>query len=283
MSMLASPSATALRGRWLLHARAAWFIIATLALGLFVASIPSYVFYVLELGQGDWMESPVDAPAALVFALNLLGVLASIMAVLVCLSLAVVLFRRRSDDWMVIFISSYLLVYGTVLAGPLERAEVFYPGWPSLAIDVFQPLFFTTPTIALFVLFPDGGFVPRWTWWLILFSIPLSMATIYQPPAYSWALVGIIMIGAVYAQIYRYRHVSTSTERQQTKWVLFGILLWLLLMGILSVPYSIELSLPSGSPLPWWTLVTSAGWNLTLTIVPLSLSIAILRYRLYDI
>jgi hypothetical protein len=163
MSMLASPSATALRGRWLLHARAAWFIIATLALGLFVASIPSYVFYVLELGQGDWMGSPVDASAALVFALNLLGVLASIMAVLVCLSLAVVLFRRRSDDWMVIFISSYLLVYGTVLAGPLERAEVFYPGWPSLAIDVFQPLFFTTPTIALFVLFPDGGFVPRWT------------------------------------------------------------------------------------------------------------------------
>ena len=109
------------------------------------------------------------------------------------------------------------------------------------------------------------------------------MATIYQPPAYSWALVGIIMIGAVYAQIYRYRHVSTSTERQQTNWVLLGLLLWLLLMGILSVPYSIELSLPSGSPLPWWTLVTSAGWNLTLTIVPLSLSIAILRYRLYDI
>jgi hypothetical protein len=163
MSMLASPSATALRGRWLLHARAAWFIIATLALGPFVASIPSYVFYVLELGQGDWMGSPVDASAALVFALNLLGVLASIMAVLVCLSLAVVLFRRRSDDWMVIFISSYLLVYGTVLASPLQREEVFYPGWPSLAIDVFQPLFFTTPTIALFVLFPDGGFVPRWT------------------------------------------------------------------------------------------------------------------------
>jgi ABC-type phosphate transport system permease subunit len=108
MSTLAPPSATTLRGRWLL-ARAAWFTIATLALGLCVASIPSYVFHVLELGQGDWMGSPVDAPAALVFALNLLGVLASITAVLVCLSLAVVLFRRRSDDWMVMFISSYLL------------------------------------------------------------------------------------------------------------------------------------------------------------------------------
>ncbi len=283
MRTRASTTATTLRGRWLLLARAAWVIIATLTLGLFVASIPGYVFYVLELGQADWMGTPVDAPATLVFALNLLGVLASISAVLVCLSLAVVLFRRRSDDWMVMFISSYLLLYGTIMAGPLEWAEAFYPGWPSLAIDVVQPLFFTTPTIALFVLFPDGRFVPPWTRWLILVSIPLSVAMLYLPPSYSWALVGMIVLGAIYAQIYRYRHVSTPTERQQTKWVLFGFLLWLLLMGILGVPYSIEMSLPSGSPLPWWTLVTSAAWWVTLTIVPLSLTISILRYRLYDL
>jgi hypothetical protein len=93
----------------------------------------------------------------------------------------------------------------------------------------------------------------------------------------------VIVVGAVYAQIYRYRYVSTPTERQQTKWVLFGILLWLVLMALLSVPYSIELSLPPGSPLPWWTLVGSTGWSLTLTIVPLALSIAVLRYRLYEI
>src|SRR5215211_1237978 len=283
MGTRASMSATTLRGRSLLLARAAWFIIAALALGLSVASIPSYVFYVLELGQADWTGSAVAAPAALVFALNLLGVLASVTAVLVCLILAVVLIWRRSDDWMVTFISSYLLVYGTVLAGPLERAEAFYPGWPPLAVDVLQPLFFTTPTIALFVLFPAGRFVPRWTRWLILTSIPLGVAMIYRPPAYVWALVGMIVIGAIYPQIYRYRYVSTPPERQQTKWVLFGILLWLVLMASLSVPYDIELSLPAGSPLPWWTLLGSAGWNLTLTIVPLSLSLAVLRYRLYDI
>jgi hypothetical protein len=270
MSMLASPSATTLGGRWLLLARATWVSVVTLAPALFVASIPSYVFYLLTLGQA-------------VFTLNLLGVLASVTAVLVCLSLAVVLFWRRSDDWMVMFISSYLLVYGTVLAGPLERAELFYPGWPSFAVDMVQPFFFTTPTIALFVLFPDGGFVPRWTRWLILISLPSSVAMIYQPPAYSWGLVGVVVIGAVYAQIYRYRYVSTPTGRQQTKWVLFGILLWVLLMGMLSVPYSLELSLPAGRPLPWWTLITSAVWWLALVIVPLSLSIAVLRYRLYDI
>jgi hypothetical protein len=184
---------------------------------------------------------------------------------------------------MVMFISSYLLLYGTVVAGPLERAEAFYSGWPSLAIDVFRSPFFATPTIALFVLFPDGRFVPRWTRWLILISIPVSVATLYLPLYYAEALLGMIVIGAMYAQIYRYRHVSTQTERQQTKWVLFGILLWLLLIALLSVPYSFELNLPPGSPLPWWALVSSTGWWLTLAIVPLSLTIAVLRYRLYDI
>jgi len=283
MSTHASPSATILRGRWLLLARAAWVVIAVLALGIFIASIPGYVSNVLTLGQADWMGAPVEAPAGVVFVLDLVSVLASIAVALLCLTLAAVLFWRKSDDWMVMFISSYLLLYGTVMAGPLERAEAFYSGWPSLAIDVFRSPFFATPTIALFVLFPDGRFVPRWTRWLILISIPVSVATLYLPLYYAAALLGTIVIGAMYAQIYRYRNVSTPTERQQTKWVLFGILLWLLLIALLSVPYSIELNLPPGSPLPWWALVSSTGWWLTLAIVPLSLTIAVLRHRLYDI
>ena len=275
-----SRPATTLRGRWLLIARAAWIIIAALALGLFVASIPAYVF---TLGQAAWFGAPVEAAAAVVFVLDLLGALASVTAALVCLTLASVLFWRRSDDWMVIFISSYLLVYGTVMAGPLERAEAFYPGWPTLALDVLQPLFLTVPTVALFVLFPDGRFVPRWTRWLILFSIPLTVTSLYLPVSYSSAILSMLVLGASYTQIYRYRYVSTPPERQQTKWVVFGILLWLLLMGILSVPYSIQLNLPPGSPLPWWSLVGSIGWWLTLAILPLALSIAVLRYRLYEI
>jgi hypothetical protein len=282
MSNSVSPSATTLRGRALLFARAAWVLLAVLALGIFIASIPNYVFNVLNLGQAGWMRA-IEAPTGVIFVLDLVGVLASITAALVCLTLASVLFWRRSDDWMVIFISSYLLIYGTVMAGPLERAEDFYPWWPSLAEDVFQSLFFTMPTVALFVLFPDGRFVPPWTRWLLVLSIPVAVAIFYVPPSYSAALLGMIVVGGMYSQIYRYRHVSTPPERQQTKWVLFGILLWLVLLGMLFVPYIIELNLPAGSPLPWWTLVSSTGWWLTLTIVPLALSIAVLRYRLYEI
>jgi hypothetical protein len=279
MSTRSLKSATILRGRWLLLARAAWIVIATLALGLFVASVPAYV---LTFGKAAWFGGPVEAPAGLVFVFDLIGVLVSVTAALVCLGLAAVLFLRKSDDWMITFISSYLLVYGTVMAGPLERAEAFYPGWPPLAVDVFQPLLLTTPTIALFVLFPDGRFVPSWTRWLVLFSIALTVAVLYLPP-YGWALLGMIVLGTMYAQIYRYRYVSTPTERQQTKWVVFGILLWLVLMMLLGIPYGFRLTMPPGSPIPWWALAGNTGWWLTLAIVPLSLSIAVLRYRLYDI
>src|SRR5215217_7938975 len=214
MTPQAAPPATTLRGRWLLLARATWVVVAALALGLFVASIPAYVFNVLELGQAERTGAPVEAPAALVLVFDLLSVLASVTVVLVCLTLAGVLFWRRSGNWMVIFTSSYLLLYGTIMAGPLE--------W---AVDFFQPLFLTTPTVALIALFPDGRLVPRWTRWLILLSI-LLVATILYLPLYVWGvLMLLIVLGAIYAQVYRYRHVSTPTERQQTKWVMFGFLL----------------------------------------------------------
>src|SRR5215217_6189695 len=239
MRIATSPPATTLRGRWLLLARAAWVTIATLALTLFIASIPGYVFDVLELGQAERTGAPVGVPAALIFALELLGVLASVTAASVCLTLASVLFLRRSNDWMVVFVSSYLLLYGTVMAGPLGWAEDFYPAWPSLAVDVLQPLLLTTPTVALIALFPDGRFVPRWTRWLIVSSIALVAAIFYLPLAYWGVFMVAILLSAICAQVYRYRRVSTPTERQQTKWVLFGFLLsWLLIM-VLGVPYTI--------------------------------------------
>jgi hypothetical protein len=137
--------------------------------------------------------------------------------------------------------------------------------------------------VALIALFPDGRLVPRWTRWLILLSILLVVANLTLPLVY-WGILMVLMVtGAIYAQAYRYRHVSTPTGRQQTKWVVFGFVSWWTLILILGVPYTIESSLPPGSPLPWWALLSSAGWWLTLAIVPLSLTLSILRYRLYDI
>jgi hypothetical protein len=128
---------------------------------------------------------------------------------------------------------------------------------------------------------------------LLLFAIP-STLLLFIP--YQWWIhptnwlawpAGIYFVltvaAALYAQIYRYRHVSSPTEREQTKWAVSGLVLWILVLMVESVPFGMSLSLPPNAALPWWVPVMSLLWWLSLDIVPLTLTVALLRYRLFDI
>jgi hypothetical protein len=81
-----------------------------------------------------------------------------------------------------------------------------------------------------FLIFPSGRFVPRWSRWCAL-AAAAGIAAVTAPavargqPAPDAAQpisLGLLLLGAG-AQICRYRRVSTLTERQQTKWVVFGV------------------------------------------------------------
>jgi hypothetical protein len=91
------------------------------------------------------------------------------------------------------------------------------------------------------------------------------------------AIIGCIAIGS---QLYRYRHVSTPVERQQTKWVVFGLVSAEVGVLIFEVPIA-------GSPLdqfgPLYALAIHAGLYGSLLLIPLSIGVAILRYRLWDV
>jgi hypothetical protein len=80
------------------------------------------------------------------------------------------------------------------------------------------------------------------------------------------------------AQVYRYRRVSGPVERQQAKWVMFilGSFVAVVAMGIL-IP-SLFLDLPG----VWFAAVLLACVPLAIAF-PISIAIAILRYRLYEI
>lgn len=276
---------------WLRIVRVAWIMLAVLSAGVFIASLPGYGQI---LHNGAYSSSLVADPSSITYALNLVNVMASIFAVLLSLTLAWILFQKRSNERMAAFLSFYLLVYAIGFAGPLEILEQIRPELNTSIYWVISGVLIGPMTIALFALFPDGRFAPSWTRWLVpasIFFIPMTLyigniSTTTTTNLFIWigsVLLLMILIAALFSQIYRYRNISTPLEQQQTKWVIYGVSLWLLFMMISTIPYMMFLRLPTGSALPWWAPFMTLVWFSSLTFLPISLTIAVMRYRLYDI
>jgi signal transduction histidine kinase len=262
---------------------------------IFIASIPGYI---LLIPRGFIDDRFTVNPAPEVLLLNLLGAFFSIATVLLSFYLALVLFRRRPEDRMALFLSFYLLAYGVVAVGPLEFLEPMFPGTAIMIATVVFTLIMFPANYFLFVLFPDGQFVPDWTRWMALATIFTSPVVLFTFPALGWdytdarffvtEIIGsvwalAIMFSMFYAQIYRYRHVSNHQQKQQTKWVVFGLGTWLFLLLFTSIPWISSFTLPPGTLFPVWLAAAQVIYFLAFAIIPVSLTIAVMRERLYDI
>ena len=274
------PIAITSQGRYL---RLAWLALAGLAAGIFLTSLPGYLLF---YQQGMHNQTGGDVYHALSAAF-------SIVATLVSLSLATLIFRRKWEERMAPFISFYLLVYAIIMAGPLEMWGLFWLESPQLATNL-QSILITTPTIALMALFPNGRFVPAWTRGLVIlslawivFALIVPFSELYSSPAPVLLLFGFFVLTifapGLYAQVYRYRRVSSLEERQQTKVVVLALIVWSLYIMLSTGPYLYLESLPADAPRPWWALATSFGWWVSLNILPVSLTVAVLRYRLWAV
>jgi signal transduction histidine kinase len=276
--------------RWQPIVNIAWVITATIAFGLFLYSIPSYF---TALSQQHFLAGPVQDPSLLDNLLNRAGALASFSAALLSLILAVLLFFNRKDDLMAAYVSFYLLGYAVIMPGPMEVLE--YSGLQiSLPVNFFMAFLFTAPTIALFCIFPNGRFVPRWTRWLVVISIPFSpLLLAFMPESFIaensllyWvsSLIWLVIIGAsVYAMIYRYKNVSLPAEKQQTKWLVYGMVAWITTIIIMTIPYMWIQGQPEGMEFPVWAHMSATIWFLSMNIVPVALTISITRSHIWDI
>ena len=84
------------------------------------------------------------------------------------------------------------------------------------------------------------------------------------------------------AQVYRYRHVSSQVERQQTKWVVFGMSIAVTILVLVDLLYfSNPLSIFHSGPLS--DLIVGTVLQVFILLIPLSIAYAILRSRLWDI
>lgn len=169
------------------------------------------------------------------------------------------------------------------------RAMQGWAGWAG----VIEVVTLSSALIAL-LLFPNGKWIPAWSRWACLVCIGLVVAVpdissnlrrmLVNPDSIDAdirvsALIGGIAVVALplVAQTIRYRRHSTETERQQTKWIMFGA-------GLMVIPASIAIVLAvffsRNHPAVGWLVAVTAFSGF---VIPIAAGIAITKYRLYDL
>jgi membrane protein YdbS with pleckstrin-like domain len=290
---------TRLRGGLLVLARGAWIAGVVATVWLYVFELPK-IYRQLQTVCVGATACPAGAlsPAG-VRTLHELGLsigeyAAYILAFFVALELGwfaigCVIFWRRSDDWMALLVSLFLVMSTTDTGISKSLPAFVYPVWD----PPFQFVSYLASILSVFFffLFPDGRFVPRWTRWCAVVMVVVAVPLYFFPNSpfnlNSWpgglnVLVFVSFVGIfLFAQLYRYRRVSNQVQRQQTKWVVFGVTIALLVFlgGVL---YS--LIFPSFSqPGSLYSFAFTIALGMALLAIPLSIGLAVLRYRLWEI
>lgn len=282
--------------RWLILARIGWIACTLLALTLYIVSIPSYFAYLHILSPAPASEwggqiSLKDLQTLQAVGLSIdfyawFNVIFNILFFLVFVLVGVMIFWRKSDDRMALLASFVLVIFP--IGNELIMLQTLPSSW-GLLVQLVD--FLGSVSIYLFFyLFPSGRFDRRWIGWLtaimVLYEIGSAFFYPSSPLPFLFVLNNVsfftFTIAILVVQVYRYRRLSTPIERQQTKWVVFGSATGATgyIIGIFVVALLLKQALHVDM-LPFmlgYTVVT-----LFLCSIPLSIAIAILRSRLWDI
>jgi hypothetical protein len=282
---------TRLYGRRLVFVWSGWFLLVVYTLGVFFGSLP---FYLTQL-QIACTRSPCVNGQALAntvqllhgFGLSLanyalLTIGLTIFAACISFTIAGLLAWRKPDDWMTLLTALALVLL--VTANSTYTLLQFASPWqiPAALLNVL-----TWAVIFLvFCLIPNGHFVPGWTRWLsIIWVMCYLFFLVISSSAHLKLLENIVWFAGLacvsVALVYRYKVISTPVERQQTKWIVFGLSATVLLAIVWNLP---PFLFPSfARPGTLYDLALTVFNIFLLLPAILCVAIAILRYRLWDI
>jgi hypothetical protein len=290
-----SIESTRLSGWPLVIARIGWLALTVIYLAILVSSMPLY-----------WDQLSND-PYGLEASLEQIGlsmrffvwyvITLNCLAAAALMIMAILIFMRKSNDWMALLISLMMVAIGAVtlpISGVLAKADAVialgYHAFRALGVGIGLAVLFT---------FPDGRFTPGWTrhllvlWflnglsWLIFPQLaPMAAPADMRTKEQLWVLaISLIWFGAgLFAQLYRYSRVKDPVRRQQTKWVVFGFSMFTVGMFAVSLPILLVPALRQpGSKLMIYLLIEIPFVLFCLTLVPLTIMLSILKYRLWEI
>jgi len=281
-------------GRWL--ARSIWIFLVAATLVIFFGVLPDYLdqLHTLCTGSSCSYQQLTVGQAETLHALGWsldqyvdLQVVFYLLSVSVSIGVSAFIVWRRPGDWMAMLVAFSL----TAISPVLETANIAQgPDYWLVASDILLNI----STILLWMvwlLFPSGRSVPRWMRWslvvpgggLVLFSLILPNTRLI-PSSPETDLGWLIVIGTLaaltLAQVYRYRKVSTTLERQQTKWVVLGYGVPIVVSVVLTLLGFVPAFIVSNSVLG---LATNESGFLLSIVPPLAFGVAILRYHLWEV
>jgi len=243
-----------------------------------------------QLATPDMARALHSAGLSIQFYALYLTSLSTVVVLIFCI-IGAIIFWRKSRDWMGLLVSLTLIVIGTVTATdsdfPWLAATYHITQVPE---DLLNILLGTLPFLVL-SLFPDGRFVPRWTHWLALLVVLLAVGGTFFPASplniNNWpgplgtVVQMVLIISLLFFQVYRYLRVSTPVQRQQTKWVVLGLMATIIYLIALFILTSLNPALTQANSLDF--LFAEGSYFLAEIIVPLAIAFSILRYRLWEI
>ncbi len=282
------------RGRpWLRIAQVMWAVVVISDLMGFSLSLqPTYGLFLKpchnpqtdncppgQASLADLRAFQAQGVSPTVYALYTLGVIVFV-SLLYFISGFIIALRRRGD-LMGLFVSVVLITFGsTGISDTLTNV----PSGPALLGDMQSAIVFLSyPALATFMLtFPNGRFTPRWTAvivlaWVaqfVLFVINAPIPVLFVSVVLTWGSCAV-------TQVYRYLKVYSPREKQQTKWLMYGLAIGISLsivqslIGIIWPETNTPGSLFHLTQIVW----TAAFW----APIPVGVGIAIVRAQLYDI
>ncbi|MCI0713792.1 MAG: hypothetical protein L0154_26780, partial [Chloroflexi bacterium] len=143
---------------------------------------------------------------------------------------------RRKNDRIGILVAVFLVALGSSWMGGYGPIMLWTLPLDSPLLWLLGSMLGTVAWGGLLLfpaLFPDGRIVPHWARYLIIYYVITAVASNTIPVdsqffPYNWPRPLFLLLfvtvwgSALYIQVYRYRHFSSPSQRQQTKWVVFG-------------------------------------------------------------
>lgn len=281
-----STSDTHIKSRsWLWAGRAAFFAVCAATLIFSVRLLPLEIDYLDN--QADAHLTGAQAPLYFVVMMT------RNLTRLVMIVTGIFIFWRKSQDRIGVLVALALVTMGAAGinfyqftpqgTALLQENNLMWGNWLS-GMAWFSVFVFL-------MLFPDGRFVPRGMAYHLIFALGVVAAwglpsdhdlfPLKWNPVVFTAILSAAFVPPIWAQVYRYRNVSTPTQRQQTKWVVYAMFIMLV-----SAFYLFVLRVIFPNTFEIGTIASDVLWLLTDVVfisLPIALLMAILRQRLWDV